>query len=88
MRQAAAFADGQAIRLQRLWEPLAKHLNASAAALLDLDRTAAPTLDPAVRTLRLRARIHFLERFRSALWLSQVVWAHMASKPIRSIHEL
>jgi len=87
-RKAAAYADGQAPALAQAWSVLSAHLNASASALLDLDRTAPPTRDPGMRILRLQARINFMERFRSTLWFCQVVWAHMASQRVQTIHQM
>ncbi len=79
-RGAAALADAQAPQLARSWKPLAQHLNGSALRMLEFERSAAPTQDPALRILRLQARLNVLERFRTALWFCQMVWAHMASE--------
>lgn len=84
-RQARSLADTQAGKLARDWAPLTAHLNAGAKALLDFDRTAPPTADPSLKTLRVLARINFMERFRSTLWFCQVVWAHMASEKVLPI---
>jgi len=81
-RGAAALADSQAPQLARTWKPLAQHLNESAQRMLDYERNAAPTQDPALRILRLQAKINVLERFRSALWFCQMAWAHLASSPL------
>jgi len=86
--RAKAFADQQAALLAEDWEPLTTHLNSGALALLELDRTAVPTRDPGIRALRLLARIHFMERFRSTLWFCQVVWAHLASERILPIRQM
>ena len=87
-QQATAYANDQAAKLAHTWAPLTSHLNRGASALLDLDRTAVPTRDPGMRALRLLARIHFMERFRSTLWFCQVVWAHMASERILTIRQM
>jgi len=85
---ATVYADTQAAILAEGWKPLTGHLDAGAAALLDLDRTAPPTSDPSLKALRLMARINFMERFRSTVWFCQVVWAHMASKKVLSIQQM
>jgi len=79
---AAALADAHALRLARTWEPLAQHLKESATRMLEYERNAPETQDAALRLLRLQAKINVLERFRSSLWFSQMVWAHMASSPL------
>lgn len=79
-RQARKVAQPQARELALLWAALAEHLNARALAFLNLDKEA--TADPALRALRLRAKINFLERFRATLWLCQLVWAHMTSEDL------
>ncbi|BDU74006.1 hypothetical protein [Mesoterricola silvestris] len=85
---ATAYADAQATLLAEAWTPLTAHLKKEAAALLDLDRTAPPTEDPALKALRLMARVNYMERFRSTLWFCQVVWAHMASRNVSSIRQM
>ena len=75
-------AERMAPRLAEAWTPLARHLNARARTLLDYDRDARPTADPAILALRIEAKIAFLERFRSALWFSGLAWAHLASRPL------
>jgi hypothetical protein len=87
-QKATRFADQQAPGLAESWEKLSAHLNQSAGILLGLDRTAVPTKEPALATLRLRARVNFMERFRSTLWLCQVIWAHMASQKILPIQDM
>lgn len=88
-RGAAALADAQAPQLARTWQPLAQHLNEGALRMLEFERSAPPTEDLALRILRLQARLNVLERFRSALWFCQLVWAHMASErlpaPLRKL---
>ncbi|NTV75953.1 MAG: hypothetical protein HGA66_17340 [Holophaga sp.] len=85
---ATDYADAQAALLAEAWKPLTAHLKNDAAALLDLDRKAPPTDDPALKALRLMARMNYMERFRSTLWFCQVVWAHMASKKVLSIQQM
>lgn len=85
---ATTYADAQAAHLAEAWAPLTAHLKREAAALLDLDRTAPPTDEPALKALRLMARVNYMERFRSTLWFCQVVWAHMASKKVLSIQQM
>lgn len=87
-QEASAYAQAQAGVLSGAWEPLARHLNSSARTLMDLDQACPPTKDPGLQALRLRARIHFLERFRNTLWFAQVVWAHMASRKIQTFTQL
>lgn len=88
-RGAVTLADAQAPQLAHAWKPLAQHLNESALRMLEFERTAPTTRDPALRILRLQAKINVLERFRSALWFCQLAWAHMASeslpKPLRKL---
>lgn len=87
-QEASAFAQAQAALLAGAWGPLARHLNSSTRALMDLDQACPPTRDSGLLALRLRARIHFLERFRNTLWFTQVVWAHMASRKIQTFAQL
>jgi hypothetical protein len=87
-RKATTFADQQAPGLAESWVKLSGHLNQSAGVLLGLDRAAAPSKDPAMVSQRLRARVNFMERFRSTLWLCQVIWAHMASQKILPIQDM
>jgi hypothetical protein len=81
-RGASGLANTQAPQLARAWKPLAQHLNETALKMLEFERTAAPTQDSTFRILRLQAKLNMLERFRSALWFCQLVWAHMASSPL------
>lgn len=80
--EAAALADAHALQLARTWEPLAQHLKASATGMLEFEQNAQPAENPALRLLRLQAKINVLERFRSSLWFCQMVWAHMASSSL------
>jgi len=79
---AVELANSQSPRLAKAWQPLAQHLNDASLQMLEFERSAPPTQDPEIRILRLQAKINVLERFRSALWFCQMVWAHMASKPL------
>ena len=80
--EAAALANLRAPRLAQAWSPLARHFNTRALSLLDLERAAPNPQDPALRLLRLQAKINVLERFRASLWFCQMVWAHVASSPL------
>jgi len=79
---AAALANLHAPRLAAAWRPWARHLNEVALQMLEFERSAAPSPDPALRTLRLQAKLNVLERFRSALWFCRMAWAHLASSPL------
>jgi len=72
----------QAPELTELWKPLAEHLNAQAVTLMDYERAPGSSDSPSMKTLRLQAKIHFLERYRQALWICSVVWAQMASAEV------
>jgi hypothetical protein len=76
---AAELARTHTPRLQENWKAFMEHLNTSALHWLDFEQSLAPTQNAGLEILRRQARIHVLERFRSALWLCQVIWAHMAS---------
>jgi hypothetical protein len=78
-RRARKLALPHARKLAQAWTALAEHLNLRALEYLNLDRDPAGAVDPALRALRLRAKINFLERFRSTLWFCDLIWAHMAS---------
>jgi len=81
-KAAAQLATTHAPQLQAIWKTLMEHLNASALHWLDYEQNLVPTENPGLETLRRQSRIHVLERFRSALWLCQVIWAHMASEAL------
>lgn len=81
-KAAAQLASTHAPRLQAIWKTLMEHLNASALHWLDFEQNLVPTQNPGLEILRRQSRIHVLERFRSALWLCQVIWAHMASEAL------
>jgi hypothetical protein len=81
--------DRKAPSLSRCWTPFADYLNECAQKLNNFEgpRPAGQDLD--VRILRAQAKVHFLERYRSALWFCSVVWARMAAgKPPSPLREL
>ncbi|NTV74668.1 MAG: hypothetical protein HGA66_10730 [Holophaga sp.] len=67
--------------LQVAWQPLVDHQNARAMQLVELERRAPNPEHPDLLMLRRRAKMALLERFRADLWMSEVVWAHLASAP-------
>lgn len=67
--------------LQVAWQPLVDHQNARAMQLVELERRAPNPEHPDLLMLRRRAKMGLLERFRADLWMSEVVWAHLASAP-------
>jgi len=77
-RQTVLINNRKAPTLAAAWVPFAAYLNACAQQLNDLERAASASPDPALRALKGLARLHFLERYRSALWFSCVVWARLA----------
>jgi len=86
---SVAVANQHAPSLSAAWAPLADRLNADALHLADLESVPKTVLDPELQPLRVQARIHFLERFRTALWLSNLVWARMTSNvPPAPLEEL
>jgi hypothetical protein len=87
-----ATANRHAPTLSAAWTPLADRLNADALHLANLESATKANLDPELQPLRIQARIHFLERFRAALWSSNVVWAQMTSNvppaPLKELNPL
>jgi hypothetical protein len=87
-----ATANRHAPSLSKAWAPLADRLNADALHLANLESARKADLDPELQPLRVQARIHFLERFRTALWLSNVVWAQITSNvppaPLKELNPL
>ncbi len=82
-RKQMMVANREAPNLAAVWEPLAAHLNRCAEQLLDYDQrmNREPVNDPLLRTLRIQAKLVFLERFRENLWFCGNIWALMTSSP-------
>ena len=77
-RQTIQINNRRAPKLATTWVPFAAYLHDCALKLNDLERQAPPDPDAGLRSLKAHAKLHFLERYRSALWFSSVVWARMA----------
>ncbi len=86
----AHIANRHVPSLAKVWIPLANRLNADALQLASNELGIKPSAPPAFRALRTRARIQFLERFRSALWFSLCVWTRMVGQqppaPLRELN--
>jgi hypothetical protein len=88
-RQTVLINNRKAPKLATSWAPFAVYLNDCALKLNDLERAAPANPDRPLRALKGQARLHFLERYRSALWFSSVVWARMADATLpRPLSEL
>ena len=81
-RALAVTANRHAPSLSKAWIPLAARLNADALQLANLEASQKHSSDAGLQALEVQARISFLERFRSALWLSSVIWAGMTTTPL------
>jgi hypothetical protein len=85
-RQARKQAEARLPRVLGLWKPYAQHLELRAGELLQHEYDQGPAKDPALGALRQKARIQVLERCRYATWLCELIWAHMASKPLPKLY--
>jgi hypothetical protein len=74
-----SIANQQVPTLAKAWQPLAEHLHACAATLVELDAPAIPYGSEDLVRLKLHAKVAFLENCRATLWFSQRVWTRMTS---------
>jgi hypothetical protein len=74
--QVKTIANQQVPRLAQAWQPLADHLHACAARLVELD---TPGGSEDLARLKAHAKLAFLENCRATLWFSQRVWTRMTS---------
>lgn len=81
-QEAAALVPRALGYLQDAWKPLAAQVEQEASRWLELQRTGSRIQTPGLAALRNRAHVHLLCRFRTALWLDLVVWAHVAGEPL------
>ncbi len=79
VQKSRAVANKLIPSLSQTWVPFVAHLNDQARRLADLEKAGAPTTDATINVLRIQTKIAFLERFRTALWYSDLVWCQAAS---------
>lgn len=88
-RSAMLINEKKAPSLSTNWEPFAAHMNECAIRLNDLEKPSPLDQNSDLRNLKVQAKLHFLERYRSSLWFCCVVWARMAAKtpppPLREL---
>jgi hypothetical protein len=78
-RRTLTVANKLIPELAAAWQPMVAHLNAQAVRLIDLEQRARTSPGGPLGDLRVQARIAYLERFRTALWYCDLVWAQVAS---------
>lgn len=80
-QKSTMISNQKSPELSLYWAPLAQHLQQCADEFAIFDAPAIPYQNEVTMRLKNQAKIAFLERCRSALWLSQTVWSRMASNP-------